>query len=252
METFWLHCNKCFIRHHPQVKFYVSQCSHVHCHGCALKIKENNFKCLVCNVPNQWFRISEELREEFLLYFRSPAVCFDQGKEVYSFQMSNAKKLLDNLVAKYNGIKKELLKSHNKMKAIQEENAKLKELLKGKKSCEENSTLYYTSTPISGSHSPSMVGSMVSSVRSNKNLLNTPNFDLRRMVLNRPPGMTQRQVTPNQGYRGGSPLAISTPCSAQVVPVQKKNVHMVREGRMMGSKGGNVNVSGFPMKRKQF
>ncbi|KAK4876304.1 hypothetical protein RN001_012726 [Aquatica leii] len=124
----WIHCNKCFIRYRPGVKFFVTTCGHLTCEGCTSKSDGN--KCYVCISPCQYIILNNDLKPEMQLFFRSQSDIMEKFQQVFTFQEVNKSALLKNVTDKYLIVKSELMRCCKALQDSKKENAKLKAVLK--------------------------------------------------------------------------------------------------------------------------
>lgn len=193
MATAWIHCNKCFTRFQPNIKFFLTECGHLNCQMCAKKMEENEKKCLICGYTCVSILLSNDLKPDVQTFFSNPLEAIDKIKNVVRFQQTNYTNLLKNILGKYVYAKNELAKFYKQNKELKKENMMLRQMLKSSNCNSSIPAVHrptFTSTQIPGTFSPAM-GSQISSVRSKGSLFITPQ--------NRPlmshPGMAQHSLT---------------------------------------------------------
>ncbi|KAF2892288.1 hypothetical protein ILUMI_13884, partial [Ignelater luminosus] len=126
--TDWIHCNCCYARFRPNIKFYITSCGHIKCQVCVSKIKTDN--CLICNSVCEIVQLSNNLKPNIQCYFRPAVESVDVAKQVCSFQLTNSLALLRNITAKYNNAKGEIQKAYKIIQDLKKEQQKLKMMLK--------------------------------------------------------------------------------------------------------------------------
>nr|XP_031309293.1 RING finger protein 212B isoform X4 [Camelus dromedarius] len=90
----WFHCNKCFRK--DGAHFFVTSCGHIFCKKCVTLEK-----CAVCETACKYLALSDNLKPQEKMYFKSPVETalqyFSHISQVWSFQ----KKQTDLLIAFY-------------------------------------------------------------------------------------------------------------------------------------------------------
>ncbi|XP_036985189.2 RING finger protein 212B isoform X2 [Artibeus jamaicensis] len=90
----WFHCNRCFRK--DGAHFFVTSCGHIFCKKCVTLEK-----CLVCGAACKHLALSDNLKPQEKMYFKSPVETalqhFSHISQVWSFQ----KKQTDLLIAFY-------------------------------------------------------------------------------------------------------------------------------------------------------
>ncbi|XP_032337602.1 RING finger protein 212B isoform X3 [Camelus ferus] len=91
----WFHCNKCFRK--DGAHFFVTSCGHIFCKKCVTLEK-----CAVCETACKYLALSDNLKPQEKMYFKSPVETALQyfshiSQQVWSFQ----KKQTDLLIAFY-------------------------------------------------------------------------------------------------------------------------------------------------------
>ncbi|XP_058441779.1 RING finger protein 212B isoform X3 [Marmota monax] len=90
----WFHCNQCFRK--DGAHFFVTSCGHIFCKKCV-----SLEKCAVCGTPCKHLALSDNLKPQEKMFFKSPVETalqyFSHISQVWSFQ----KKQTDLLIAFY-------------------------------------------------------------------------------------------------------------------------------------------------------
>ncbi|XP_073924458.1 E3 ubiquitin-protein ligase RNF212B isoform X3 [Castor canadensis] len=90
----WFHCNQCFRK--DGAHFFVTNCGHIFCKKCVTLEK-----CAVCGTPCKHLALSDNLKPQEKMFFKSPVdtalQCFSHISQVWRFQ----KKQTDLLIAFY-------------------------------------------------------------------------------------------------------------------------------------------------------
>ncbi|KAM5176784.1 E3 ubiquitin-protein ligase RNF212B [Callospermophilus lateralis] len=90
----WFHCNQCFRK--DGAHFFVTSCGHIFCKKCVTLEK-----CAVCGTPCKHLALSDNLKPQEKMFFKSPVETalqyFSHISQVWSFQ----KKQTDLLIAFY-------------------------------------------------------------------------------------------------------------------------------------------------------
>ncbi|XP_012368260.1 RING finger protein 212B [Octodon degus] len=90
----WFHCNQCFRK--DGTHFFVTSCGHIFCKKCVTMEK-----CAICGIPCKHLALSDNLKPQEKMFFKSPVETavqyFNHISQVWSFQ----KKQTDLLIAFY-------------------------------------------------------------------------------------------------------------------------------------------------------
>ncbi|XP_030753297.1 probable E3 SUMO-protein ligase RNF212 [Sitophilus oryzae] len=142
----WVFCNKCSAKYQSNFKFHLTECGHVFCDRCALKIKETK-KCLLCNNSSSTMELSQEMDHSMQMFFWPLENIVQQSLQVINFQKMHKNLYLQFLYKKYDYAKRQCISSHNSIQKLKKENQELREMLK-KAGFKTNPFL--TSTPALG------------------------------------------------------------------------------------------------------
>ncbi|VEN56612.1 unnamed protein product, partial [Callosobruchus maculatus] len=123
----WVHCNKCSIIFKPNVKFFLTECSHIFCQSCIASINET--KCFVCQKSNRYIEICKNMDPNIQLYFNPAEVQFKKAMEILQFQMQHRTRQYQTAIKKYVFAKKECMKFYNRNKEVMQENKMLRNML---------------------------------------------------------------------------------------------------------------------------
>ncbi|XP_075388341.1 E3 ubiquitin-protein ligase RNF212B [Tenrec ecaudatus] len=90
----WFHCNQCFRK--DGTNFFITNCGHIFCKKCVTLEK-----CAVCGIACKYLAVSDQLKPQEKMFFKSPVETtlqyFSHIAQVWSFQ----KKQTDLLIAFY-------------------------------------------------------------------------------------------------------------------------------------------------------
>ncbi|TKC39492.1 hypothetical protein EI555_021422, partial [Monodon monoceros] len=129
----WFHCNLCFRK--DGAHFFVTSCGHIFCKKC-LTLE----KCAVCGTACKYLALSDNLKPQEKMYFKSPMETalqyFSHISQVWSFQ----KKQTDLLIAFYKHritkleaatqeAQQTLTNQDKELSVLRKENGELKKLL---------------------------------------------------------------------------------------------------------------------------
>ncbi|XP_053330244.1 RING finger protein 212B [Spea bombifrons] len=129
----WFHCNLCYLQ--KDAMFYITSCGHILCQTC---ITRDN--CRVCRTACRYLAISENLKPQEKMFFRSlketALKYFDHIGQVWSFQKQQHDLHINfykQHLSKTQNVLQEALQrieiQESEMKTIKRENAELKSLV---------------------------------------------------------------------------------------------------------------------------
>ncbi|XP_023311784.1 probable E3 SUMO-protein ligase RNF212 [Anoplophora glabripennis] len=123
----WIHCNKCSIKPHSNVKLFITECGHLFCQRCTENLKDS--KCVICNKSVKIIPISNDMDASIQRFFIPIETHLNKILEVYNFQMQHRGRLVQTTLQKYNYAKKECISAFNKYREVTRENKTLKSTL---------------------------------------------------------------------------------------------------------------------------
>ncbi|XP_068098506.1 RING finger protein 212B [Hyperolius riggenbachi] len=151
----WFHCNICYLQQGDS--FLITSCGHILCQACTAQDY-----CRVCRTACKYLPITENLKPQEKIYFRSPkettAKYFNNISQVCSFQKQQQEQYLafcKQCFTKIQNALQEALQKmkiqENELKAARQENAELKSCVSHLRDClsrSQSNSRYSTPRPI--------------------------------------------------------------------------------------------------------
>ncbi|XP_037690486.1 RING finger protein 212B [Choloepus didactylus] len=129
----WFHCNQCFRK--DGAHFFVTSCGHIFCKKCVTLEK-----CAVCGTACKHLALSDNLKPQEKMFFRSPVETalqyFSHISQVWSFQKKQTdlliafyKHRLTKLEAAMQEVQQTVASQDKELSVLRKENGELKKLL---------------------------------------------------------------------------------------------------------------------------
>ncbi|XP_066193788.1 RING finger protein 212B [Sylvia atricapilla] len=128
----WFHCSRCFRQ--DGARFAVTTCGHILCEGCG-----GTGPCPVCATACHYLPLSQQMRPEVKVFFKSPAALAQKHlahiSQVWRFQMTQAKLLVDlhrdrarQMQEELEKTREELGELRRELESLRQENAELRRM----------------------------------------------------------------------------------------------------------------------------
>nr|CAI5866902.1 unnamed protein product [Callosobruchus analis] len=135
----WVHCNKCSIIFKPNVKFFLTECSHIFCQSCIASINET--KCVVCQKSNCYIEICKSMDPNIQLFFNPAEYQIKKTMEILQFQTQQRIRQYQTVAKKYAFAKRECMKLYSRNKALMQHVKMLQNMIEQTKAAVMNGVM---------------------------------------------------------------------------------------------------------------
>ncbi|XP_013078097.2 RING finger protein 212B-like isoform X2 [Biomphalaria glabrata] len=111
----WLHCNRCLSPPVTNLKFYLTNCSHIFCEKCVMECTKE--KCKVCGSICKTMLLNNKVSQEIESLFHEPMEVFKRSmkkvEQNLEFQKNHQKRLFKQMRARLKAMESQLAAYHN-------------------------------------------------------------------------------------------------------------------------------------------